>query len=90
MEKSAPEVWARLLEEARLELPEAAIRTWLGPSEPVAYDEGRLILSAPDQFAVEWNTTKHAPMLARLARQVFGTDVDVVFQVQARLGFSAQ
>ena len=83
MEKSAPEVWARLLEEARLELPEASIRTWLGPSEPVAYDEGRLILSAPDQFAVEWNTTKHAPMLARLARQVFGTDVDVVFQVQA-------
>jgi chromosomal replication initiator protein len=83
MEKSAPEVWARLLEEARHELPDATIRTWLGPAEPVAYDEGRLILSAPDQFAVEWNTTKHAPLLTRLARQVLGDDVDVIFQVQA-------
>jgi chromosomal replication initiator protein len=83
MEQAAQDVWARLLEEARLELPDATVRTWLGPSEPVAYEEGRLILSAPDQFAVEWNASKHAPLLSRMATKLFGQDVEVVFQVQA-------
>ncbi len=82
MEKSAAEVWARLVEEARLELPDATVRTWLGPAEPVAFEEGRLILSAPDQFAVEWNASKHAPILSRIAGDVFGRPIEVVFQVQ--------
>ena len=83
MELSAKETWARLLEEARLELPEATMRTWLEPAEPVALDEGRLIVSAPDQFSVEWNKSKHAQLLSRLAARTFGAPLDVVFQVQA-------
>jgi len=82
MEHTASEVWARLLQEARHELPDATIRTWLNPAEPVAFDEGRLILSAPDQFAVEWNSSKHAAVLSRLAAEVVGAPVDVVFQVK--------
>ena len=83
MELSAKETWARLLDEARLELPEATMRTWLEPAEPVALDEGRLIVSAPDQFAVEWNESKHSQLLSRLASRTFGTPLDIVFQVQA-------
>ncbi len=83
MKLSAKETWARLLDEARLELPEATMRTWLEPAEPVALDEGRLIVSAPDQFAVEWNETKHSQLLSRLASRTFGTPLDIVFQVQA-------
>ncbi|MCH8254887.1 MAG: chromosomal replication initiator protein DnaA, partial [Gemmatimonadetes bacterium] len=83
MELSAQETWSRLLEQARLELSEATMRTWLEPAEPVALDNGRLIVSAPDQFAVEWNESKHAQLLSRLAFQTFGAPLDVVFQVQA-------
>lgn len=82
MELSAKETWARLIEEVRLELPEATMRTWLDPADPVALDEGRLIVSCPDQFAVEWNESKHAQLLSRLAAKTFGTPLDVVFQVQ--------
>src|SRR4030065_745768 len=60
MELSAKDAWKRLLEEARRELPEAAIRTWLEPAVPLAMENGRLVLGAPDQFAAEWNDTKHA------------------------------
>ena len=59
------------------------MRTWLEPAEPVALDNGRLIVSAPDQFAVEWNESKHAQLLSRLASKTFGAPLDVVFQVQA-------
>src|SRR5256884_2363169 len=53
MEQSTKEAWKRLLDEARRELPDATVRTWLEPAVPIALDDGRLIVGAPDQFAVE-------------------------------------
>src|SRR6267378_3218149 len=82
MEQSVNEAWKRLLDEARRELPEATVRTWLEPSEPIALDDGRLILGAPDQFAAEWNESKHAVLLARVAERVLGRPTTVVFRVQ--------
>src|SRR5262245_28281800 len=82
MEQSVNEAWKRLLDEARRELPEATVRTWLEPSEPIALDEGRLILGAPDQFAAEWNESKHGSLLARAAERVLGRPTTVVFRVQ--------
>ena len=61
MQLSAKDAWKRILDEAHRELPDHTIRTWLEPTEAIALDEGRLIIGAPDQFAVEWNETKHAP-----------------------------
>src|SRR3989442_13086073 len=72
MEQSTKEAWKRLLDEARRELPDATVRTWLEPAAPIALDGGRLIVGAPDQFAVEWNEPKHATGLARAAERVFG------------------
>ncbi|MFQ5702855.1 MAG: chromosomal replication initiator protein DnaA [Gemmatimonadales bacterium] len=83
MELSVKETWGRLLEEARRVLPDATVRTWLEPAEPVALNDGRLIVATPDQFAVEWNESKHADILSRLAREILGTPLDIVFEVQA-------
>jgi chromosomal replication initiator protein len=82
MELSVKETWNRLLEEARHVLPDATVRTWLDPAEPIALSEGRLIVGTPDQFAAEWNESKHASVLSRLASDVLGTPLDIVFQVQ--------
>src|ERR1700752_1762831 len=82
MEQSVNEAWKRLLDEARREPPGATGRPWLEPSEPIALDDGRLILGAPDQFAAEWNESKHAGLLARAAERVLGRPTTVVFRVQ--------
>src|SRR5947199_739276 len=82
MVQSTKEAWKRLLDEARRELPDATVRTWLEPAVPIALDDGRLIVGAPDQFAVEWNETKHGDVLARAAERVFGRPTAVVFRVQ--------
>jgi chromosomal replication initiator protein len=82
MELSAKEAWTRLLDEARRELPDATVRTWLEPAQAVALADGRLIVETPDQFAAEWNESKHGPLLSRLAAERLGTPVSVVFQVQ--------
>ncbi|HXV86635.1 MAG TPA: chromosomal replication initiator protein DnaA, partial [Gemmatimonadales bacterium] len=71
-----------MLERARRELPDATVRTWLEPAEPLGLQGGTLVLAAPDQFAAEWNASKHAPLLTRLAAEALGSSVNVVFQVQ--------
>ncbi len=82
MQLSAKEAWKRILEDARRELPEHAIRTWLEPTSAIALDGSELVIGAPDQFAVEWNETKHAGVLSRLAEPLLGQATKIVFRVQ--------
>jgi chromosomal replication initiator protein len=81
MQPSAREAWKRILDEAQQELPDHTIRTWLEPTEAIALEEGRLVVGAPDQFAVEWNESKHAGILSRLAEPVIGRPTAIVFRV---------
>jgi len=81
MQLSPKDAWKRILDEARRELPEQAIGTWLAPAEPLSFDGGKLILGLPDEFAVKWNDAKHAAILTRIAEVVLGQPVAVSFRV---------
>ncbi len=81
MQLSPKEAWKRILDEARRELPEQAVTTWLAPAEPLTLQDGRLVLGVPDEFAVKWNEAKHAALLTRLADRVLGEPVEVAFRV---------
>src|SRR5258705_12145125 len=81
MEQSAKEAWKRLVDEGRVAWRKGRGRPRQGPAEPIALDDGRLILGAPDQFAAEWNESKHAGLLARAAERVLGRPTTVVFRV---------
>src|SRR5882672_2323368 len=82
MEQSAKETWKRLLDRARARLPEPTLRTWLEPAEPVSFEDGRLVVATPDQFAAEWNESKHAQLLTDLSAEALGRRVEVSFKVQ--------
>ncbi len=81
MTLSATEVWTRLLDRARLELPEQTFRTWLEPTEPLAIEGTTLVVGSPDQFAADWNESKHAALLSGLAPIALGHPLSVVFRV---------
>jgi chromosomal replication initiator protein len=78
---SAREIWSRLLDRARLELPEQTVRTWLEPTEPLTVDGDTLFIGTLDQFAAEWNERKHAELLSSLAPVALGHPIAVVFRV---------
>jgi chromosomal replication initiator protein len=78
---SAREIWSRLLDRARLELPEQTFRTWLEPTEPLTVEGETLFIGTPDQFAADWNEQKHAELLAGLAPVALGHPITVVFRV---------
>jgi chromosomal replication initiator protein len=81
MTLTAHEAWSRLLDRARQELPEQTFRTWLEPTEALSMDGGTIFVGAPDQFAADWNESKHSGLLAALAPIALGHPLSVVFKV---------
>ena len=82
MEQSAKETWKRLLDQARTRLPEPTLRTWLEPAEAVSLEDDKLVVATPDQFAAEWNESKHAKLLSDMSTEVLGRRLAVSFRVQ--------
>ena len=75
------DVWTRLLDQARRQLPEQVVRTWLEPSEALKVEGNTLFVGVPDRFAADWNESKHGPLLASLAPIALGHPLNVVFRV---------
>jgi len=85
MPLSAKEAWKRVLDEAMRRAPENINRSFLDPTEAVSLEDGRLIVAAPDEFFVQWNESKHAPLLTSLTESALGTRTAVIFRVKAEL-----
>jgi len=83
MPQSAKELWKRVLEGARRDLPEPMIQTWLAPNYAISFEDGTLLVSTPDDFAKRWNEEKYAAILGRVATEAAGEPVVVAFQVAA-------
>jgi chromosomal replication initiator protein len=81
MTLSAAEVWTRILDRARQEVSEQVFRTWLEPTEALDFDGKTISVGAPDQFAADWNDSKHAQLLASFAPIVLGHPIRVLFRV---------
>jgi chromosomal replication initiator protein len=81
MSLSAAEVWSRLLDRARQDLPEQTFRTWLEPTEALALENDTIVVGAPDRFAADWNDSKHAQLLSGYAPVALGHPIAVVFRV---------
>ena len=75
------EIWSRLLDRARRELPEQTFRTWLEPTEALEVVGGTLIVGTPDRFAAEWNESKHSALLSSYAPIALGQPLKIAFRV---------
>src|SRR6478735_7604651 len=81
MTLTAHEAWSRLLDRARQELPEQTFKTWLEPTEALSVEGETIVVGCPDQFAADWNESKHAELLSQLAAVALGHPARIVFRV---------
>ena len=81
MSLTPAETWKRLLDLARHEIPEQTFRTWLEPTEALAINGSTLSIGVPDQFAADWNESKHSELFASYAPIALGHPLKVVFRV---------
>jgi chromosomal replication initiator protein len=83
MQLPLKEAWTRILDDARREVPEKDFKAWVEPAKPVSFENDRLVLGVPDEFAVRWNEEKNSSLFTRLAERALGRPVSVVFEVDA-------
>lgn len=81
LDLSPADIWSRLLERARRELPEQTFKTWLEPTEALEVVGDTLIVGTPDRFAADWNESKHATMLSAFAPVALGQPLKITFRV---------
>ena len=81
MSLSATEVWSRILDQARRAIPEQTFRTWLEPTEALDFDGATIYVGTPDQFAADWNDSKHSELLSSLAPIALGHPLRIIFRV---------
>lgn len=81
MSLTPAEAWKRLLDRARQDIPEQTFRTWLEPTEALSIDGNVISIGVPDQFAADWNESKHSELFASYAPIALGHPMKVVFRV---------
>jgi chromosomal replication initiator protein len=81
MSLTPAEAWKRLLDRAREDIPEQTFRTWLEPTEALSIEGNVISIGVPDQFAADWNESKHAELFASYAPIALGHPMKVVFRV---------
>jgi len=81
MSLTASEVWKRLLDRARNDIPEQTFRTWLEPTEALSLDGNIISVAVPDQFAADWNESKHADLFSTYGPIALGHPIRVIFKV---------
>lgn len=81
MSLTAQETWKRLLDRARQDIPEQTFRTWLEPTEALTIDNNTISVAVPDQFAADWNESKHSELFATYGPIALGHPIRVVFKV---------
>ena len=82
MPLSASDAWSRLLDRVRNDLPAHTTDQWLAPLAALDFDGETLTLAAPDQFAVDWVSSKHATYLESLGPICLGHPLKIVLKVQ--------
>jgi chromosomal replication initiator protein len=81
MSLTASEIWKRLLDRARQDIPEQTFRTWLEPTEALSIDGNIISVGVPDQFAADWNESKHADLFTSYGPIALGHPIQVIFKV---------
>jgi len=81
MSLTPAEAWKRLLDRARQDIPEQTFRTWLEPTEALSISGNVLSVGVPDQFAADWNESKHAELFTTYGPIALGHPIKVVFRV---------
>ena len=82
MSLTPAEAWKRLLDRARTDIPEQTFRTWLEPTDALTISNNILTIGVPDQFAADWNESKHAELLAGYAPIALGHPIKIAFKVK--------
>ena len=78
----AEEIWNETLSELRLQMTHATFDTWLARTRVVDLQAGTLIVTVPNQYALDWLEQRLRHPILRTLRGIAGEDLAIEFRVQ--------
>ena len=79
MEFTAEELWSKVLQSARTQIPEQTYRTWLADTSAGSLTDSGLKVEVASQFHVEWIGDKYGAVLAAAVENIIGRSIDLQF-----------
>lgn len=73
--------WAECIDEIKNHISSQQYDTWFACIAPSEFKENRLILTVPTLFVSRYIEEKYLDLMTRVINKVFGSGVDVVYQV---------
>ena len=83
MERGVTELWNRILNQAKIGLPEQSFRTWLSSAKAVSWTDGVLHIAATSRFHAEWLEDKYGGVVQEIAHRILGEPVKLRFSSDA-------
>lgn len=78
-DSKASKPWERVLAELQPQITKPNYETWLKETVGFAFEEDRLVILAPNEFAVEWLSTKLRPLIAKAVSELAGKPMEIEF-----------
>lgn len=66
------DVWRRVLDQLRQDIPEQTFKIWLEPATLIAYDGATATIAVPDKFSGEWIQNRFGEALANALGRITG------------------
>lgn len=82
-ELNAAELWQQALGDLRLQMTQATFDTWLRGSRAAGQDNGTLTIHVSNAYAVDWLSTRLAPLIERTVTRLAGEPLSVEFTIGA-------
>jgi chromosomal replication initiator protein len=79
---TAEDLWARVTERAKRELPDGAFTMWFSDVHPGRLHDGVFELNAPSEYVRDWLTKKYVDLIESAAREAAGQQVAVQISVR--------
>ncbi|MEO0108320.1 MAG: chromosomal replication initiator protein DnaA, partial [candidate division WOR-3 bacterium] len=74
------ELWGRVLEHIRCQVPGDAFDTWLAPTKGCRVDQDLLVVEVPNPFFVDWINQYFSAAIAEAVRSVLGEKIRIAFR----------
>ena len=76
------ELWARVVEELRREIPESSFETWIAPVKVSSNSPGTLILRVPNRFYQGWIAENYEEIIKNKVHQIWERPVDLGYSIE--------
>lgn len=79
---NAKQLWQAALTELQITVPAASFQTWLKNTSIAAFENDRVVILVPSNFAKEWLEKRYSRQIAETLTNVLGYKVQMCFEVK--------